>query len=161
MKKKTAAKEILSNKIEAKESSYLYLKTSQIPHAGQGLYTAIPIHKGEIISVFKGEILTDRQSWNRANNGKDQYFVETADGKIMDSKKVKCFAKYANDAKGFSDSEYKNNSIIAIEEDDSICLIAKKKIKKNEEIFCAYGKEYWRNQKAQIEKQKEVSSKKS
>ena len=86
--KKTSAKKtdkiVLSNKIEAKESNYLYLKESQIPNSGKGLFTSIPIYKGEIISVFKGEILTEKQSWLRANKGKDQYFVETVDGKIMD-----------------------------------------------------------------------------
>ena len=66
--------------------------------------------------------------------------------------KVKCFAKYANDANGFEPSEFKNNAIITIEEDDSICLLAKRKIKKDEEIFCAYGKEYWKNQKSRMNK---------
>ena len=42
-----------SNKIEASESDYLYIKESQIPHAGNGLYTAIKIYKDEIISLLK------------------------------------------------------------------------------------------------------------
>ena len=42
--------------IEAEESEYLYKDTSQIPNSGFGLFSAIDIIKGEIISVFEGEI---------------------------------------------------------------------------------------------------------
>jgi uncharacterized protein len=48
----------MDNIIESPESDYLYTKTSQIPDSGNGLFTAIPIYKDEIIAVFKGEILT-------------------------------------------------------------------------------------------------------
>ena len=48
-------------KIEAKEEDYLYINQSQIPNSGKGLFTAIPIFKDEIISVFKGKILTELQ----------------------------------------------------------------------------------------------------
>jgi len=49
-------------KIDAKETDYLYVKKSQIPNAGNGLYTALPIYENEIISIFKGEILQDKEA---------------------------------------------------------------------------------------------------
>lgn len=140
MSRKTSTNE---EQIDAAESDYLYLKTSQIPNAGKGLFTAIDINKGEIISVFKGEILTDRQIDIRVKNNKDRYFIQMLDGTIMDSMNVKCFAKYANDAKGSLDSALKNNSRIAVSDDDEVCIIATRNIKADEEIFCGYGKEYW------------------
>lgn len=140
MSRKTSTNE---EQIDAAESDYLYLKTSQIPNAGKGLFTAIDINKGEIISVFKGEILTDRQIDIRVKNNKDRYFIQMLDGTIMDSMNVKCFAKYANDAKGSLDSALKNNSRIAVSDDDEVCIIATRNIKAGEEIFCGYGKEYW------------------
>jgi SET domain-containing protein len=137
-----------SNAIEALESDYLYVALSQIPNSGNGLFTAIPIYKDEVISLFKGEILTEKQAKLRAQKGNDKYFINMINGSIMDSMKVKCYAKYANDAEGFSKSSrpgvIKNNAKISLDEDDNVCIIATKNIKITEEIFCGYGKSYWK-----------------
>jgi hypothetical protein len=131
------------NVIDAKESDYLFIHPSQIPASGKGLYTAIDIYKDEVISHFKGEVLSEKQIQYRVNKNQDQYFIAMLDGNILDSKKVNCFAKYANDAKGTANNIYKNNAKITIDELDNICLVATKKIKSGEEIFCGYGKKYW------------------
>ena len=132
-----------ADEIDAPESDYLYVSLSQLPASGNGLLTAINIYKGEIISLFKGEILTGAQATLRAKKGKDRYFINMLDGSIMDSMKTKCFAKYANDAKGSKNLHFKNNSKISLDEDNNVCLIAIRNIKMNEEIFCSYGKKYW------------------
>jgi len=132
------------NYISAHEADYLYVTTSQLSNAGKGLYTAIQIYKDEIISVFKGEIITDEVAKKRVELNQDQYFINMLDGSIMDSMNVECFAKYANDAEGFASSKYKNNSKIALDEENNVCLIATKNIKAKEEIFCSYGKKYWK-----------------
>jgi hypothetical protein len=131
------------NQIDAPESAYLYISPSQIPAAGNGLYTSINIYKDEAIAIFRGEILTDDKARSRAKNGNDKYFMNMLDGSIMDTMKTKCFAKYANDAKGVSNSNFKNNSKIGLDEYDNVALIATRKIKAGEEIFCSYGKKYW------------------
>ena len=64
-----------ANSIEAKESDYLYIGPSQLVNSGNGLYTAIAIYKDEVISLFKGEILTSLQAKLRANKGNDKYFI--------------------------------------------------------------------------------------
>lgn len=133
-----------ANNIDASESAYLYIRTSQIPFSGKGLLTAIDIYKDEIIAVFKGERLTALQAKLRAGNGNDKYFINMPDGTILDSMKVKCFAKYANDAGGSVDVRFRNNSTIALDERNNVCLIAKRRIKTGEEIFCSYGKKYWK-----------------
>lgn len=66
------------------------------------------------------------------------------DGSIMDSMKIKCFAKYANDATGYLNSNFRNNANIALDEQDNVCIIARRSIKTGEEIFCSYGKRYWK-----------------
>lgn len=131
------------NQIDASESDYLYIATSQIPHSGNGLYTAIDIYKDEVIALFKGEVLSDAEANKRAAQNKDQYFINLLNGSIMDSIKTPCFAKYANDAAGMSKTSFKNNANIGLDETDQVCLIAKRKIKAGEEIFCGYGKKYW------------------
>ena len=131
-------------KIEAPESDYLYIQDSQIPNAGKGLFTAIDIYPNEIISIFKGEILTDNEAQKRVSEGNDRYFINMLDGSILDSMNVDCFAKYANDAEAFSKLEFKNNSKITLDDDDNVCIVATKKIKSQQEIFCSYGVKYWK-----------------
>jgi len=133
-----------ANTIEAQESDYLYIKPSQIEHAGNGLFTAIDIYKDENISLFKGEIISNKEADKRAQLGKDRYFINLLNGKIMDSMHTDCFAKYANDTKGSAHSAFKNNAEITVDEDNNVCIQANKKIKSGEEIFCGYGKRYWK-----------------
>ena len=134
-------------KIEAPESDYLYIQDSQITNAGKGLFTAIDIYPNEIISLFKGEILTDKDAQKRVSEGKDRYFINMLDGSILDSMHVDCFAKYANDAEAFSKLEFKNNSKITLDDDDNVCIVATKKIESQQEIFCSYGVKYWKKHK--------------
>lgn len=140
------ASQVSEQKIEAPEADYLYIQASQLPNAGKGLYTAITIHKDEVIALFDGEVIDYMEADIRAELGVDQYLISQLDGNIMDSMHVECFAKYANDAQGFIKSNFRNNSIITHDDEDHICLIASRKIKAGEEIFCAYGKKYWKKQ---------------
>lgn len=132
-----------SNSIEAPEADYLYIKPSQIVDAGNGLFTAIDIYKNEIITLFKGEIITDKEAEQRAKQNNNRYFINMLDGSVMDSMHTDCFAKYANDAKGLISSPFKNNAIITLDNCNNVCLKAIKKIKAGEEVFCSYGKAYW------------------
>lgn len=132
------------NTIDIPESDYLFQAESQLPNSGTGLFTAVDIYKDEIVAYFDGEILSEKKARKRAEAGKDQYFISLLNGKIMDSRKVDCFAKYANDAKGMGGSSFKNNTRISLAENGGVCLIATKKIKANEEVFCGYGKRYWK-----------------
>jgi uncharacterized protein len=130
--------------IDAEEEAYLFTQTSQIPKSGKGLFTAIDIFKGEIISIFDGEIIDEDETNSRFENNKGAYFIGMLDGRIMDSMHIECFAKYANDARGISLTPFTNNAIITILDNNQIALVATKKIKANMEIFCAYGKAYWK-----------------
>ena len=135
---------IETNSIEALESDYLYIKSSQIKNAGKGLFTAIDIYKDEIISLFKGEIIANKEAKKRAQLNDDKYFINLLDGSILDSMHTDCYAKYANDAEGLSRSNFKNNTKITLDDDNNVCLKASKKIKSGEEVFCSYGKRYWK-----------------
>jgi uncharacterized protein len=135
------------NSIDAPEKKYLFIQPSLIPLSGNGLFTAIKIYKDEIICCFKGEALTPLQAVLRAKKGNDGYFINMLDGTILDSKKTNCFAKYANDAQGFSKTNFLNNAKIALDENERVCLIATKNINEGLEIFCGYGKAYWAKHK--------------
>lgn len=133
-----------TDKIEALESDYLYIKSSQIKNAGKGLFTAIEIYKNEIISLFKGEIIDNIEAGKRAQQNNDKYFINLLDDTIMDSMYTDCYAKYANDAEGLAGSNFKNNAKITLDDDDNVCIKALKNIKSGDEVFCGYGKAYWK-----------------
>ena len=126
------------------EADYLYSTVSQLPHAGNGLFTAIPIYKDEMIAVFTGEILNMDEAKHRAENGKDQYFINLPNGTILDSMHSECFAKFANDANATSSSELSNNTKIAFDDEGRVGIMATRNIRSGEELFCSYGKRYWR-----------------
>lgn len=132
------------NQIDAPESDYLYINPSQIVNSGYGLYTAIDIYKGEIIALFKGKILSNSAAIKRAKEGNDRYFINLLNGRIMDSMHAKCFAKFANDANGLIKSNFKNNTVITLDDHDRVCLQALRDINAGEELFCNYGKRYWK-----------------
>ena len=136
-------KTISYNKIDAAESDYLYVKTSQIANSGKGLFTAIDIYKDEMIAVFTGDLLNKTEAALRAEGQNDRYFIMMPDGLTLDSMNSDCFAKYANDASVNAETKFKNNSKIAFDDDGQVGLIALRKIKSGEEIFCSYGKAYW------------------
>jgi len=137
----------IPQKIEAAESDYLYTQNSQIANAGLGLFTAITIHRSEIIAIFKGETLNSKQSKKRADKGENAYFLKLPNGNILDTNNSKCLAGFANDAEGTIKSAFNNNAEIVMDEQQNICLMARKKIEAGEEIFCAYGKKYWADKK--------------
>ncbi|MQP52775.1 MULTISPECIES: SET domain-containing protein-lysine N-methyltransferase [unclassified Flavobacterium] len=111
------------------------------------MFTAIDIYKDEIISIFKGEILSEKEAQKRVSEGHDKYFMNMIDGSILDAMHTECFAKFANDAEAFSKSEFKNNSKITLDDNNNVCIVATKKIKSGEEIFCSYGAKYWKKHK--------------
>lgn len=141
-----------NNSIDAQESDYLYKCKSHIPGSGRGLFTAIDIYKDEIIARFDGEILSDKQAAKRKHAGKDQYFINMPDGSTLDSMHSECFARFANDANGKTFSDFKNNCRIVLDVNGNVCIQATRKIEANEELFCSYGRKYW--------KQVEIESKK-
>lgn len=124
--------------IDLPEDEYLYVEPSQIDGAGSGLFTAIDIEEGEIISKFVGEILSEEESKKRADSGDDDYFMNLPSGELLDCKRTKCFAKYANDAEGLP-TNFKNNAFISMDDENNVVLVAKRDIQSGEEIFVSYG----------------------
>jgi SET domain-containing protein len=138
----------LTTTIDAKESDYLYIQPSQLPDAGNGLFTAITIYKDEVISLFRGEILSDEEAALRAAKGNTDYFMNMPDGTILDTMRVNGFAKYANDVHGSEKTNYLSNARITLDENNKVCIAANRNIKSGEEIFCSYGKAYWKKKLA-------------
>ncbi len=136
----------------SEESSYLVVKDSQIPRSGKGLFVSVNIAKGELICLYKGEVLSYEEAEQRAARNEDGYFINLGNGTILDSMPVECFAKYANDAHGPSKTTFKSNAEIRLNgSSDTANLVALRDITAGEEIFCSYGRKYWKNQKKKLE----------
>ncbi|MFM9985046.1 MAG: SET domain-containing protein-lysine N-methyltransferase [Flavobacteriales bacterium] len=127
--------------IEAEESDYLYVGTSQIPNSGNGLFTAIHIYPDEIIAVFHGKLLSQTEAMQREQAGFDKYFISLEDGRIFDSMNATGFAHFANDAS--YNSRKKNNACIELDANNKIALVAISTIRSGSEICCGYGHKYW------------------
>jgi hypothetical protein len=129
--------------IDMAEADYLYVAESSLPQAGKGLYTAIRIYAGEIIAVFEGELLSDEEAELRRKAHEDGYFIQLLNGQILDSMHTHCLAKYANDAAGSPVLKVRNNAVIALNEQQQICIVATRNIRAGEEVYVSYGKAYW------------------
>jgi SET domain-containing protein len=137
------------DKIDIPEEDYLYIQPSQITNAGNGLFTSIDIEKGEIISKFIGEIISNKEAWRRYDLKEDDYFMTLPSGETLDCKRTDCFAKLANDAEGIP-SKFNNNSKIIIDNEENVVLVAIRDIKAGEEIFTGYGRRYWQRNKYRV-----------
>ena len=129
--------------IPLQEEDYLYTAISGLPGAGQGLFTALPLYKDEVIAIFHGERLSAKEAEERATQGLDRYFMELPDGTTLDAMGVQGFAKFANDAQGSESTSLRNNAKIALDDDGQVCLRATRRIREGEEVLCGYGKRYW------------------
>jgi hypothetical protein len=125
--------------LETNEEDYLYIKPSQIPNAGLGLYTAIKLFKGDIIAQFHGEVLNKQEFLKRSALQEDNYFMNLPNGLTLDCMNTDGFAKMANDV---LHSNFKQNAIITLDH-NRVVLVANKTIQVNNEILTSYGKKYW------------------
>ena len=132
--------------IDANEADYLYIKPSQIPNAGLGLFTAIKLQKGDIIATFHGEVLKEQEAQRRQAENKHDYFMNLPNGLTLDCQNTQGFAKMANDG---TNTTFTCNAIITLYE-NQVVLVARKTILIHEEIFTSYGKQYWNARKVQF-----------
>ncbi len=123
---------------------HLEVKPSQIPNAGNGLFTNVFIPKGENIVEYKGRITTWKEVSEQDNN--NLYIMHVTDKHVIDaSKNKKAFARYANDANGLTKIKgLKNNGIYVHDDENRVFIEAKRDIQAGEEILVGYGSDYWK-----------------
>ncbi|MEO5681082.1 MAG: SET domain-containing protein-lysine N-methyltransferase [Chitinophagaceae bacterium] len=120
----------------------LYIKKSNLPGTGKGLFTRKPISKGEIILEYKGLITTFKKIEDNPVFNPYVYFVNR--NHVIDAMHFpESLGRYANDAEGMSTMPgYKNNAAFIVVK-KRVYLEAKTDIVPGSEIFVAYGKDYW------------------
>jgi len=124
----------------------LQVKPSTIPDSGKGLFTKTAIKKGEIVIEYTGEIVTWKtcQKRNEEQEGFGGYYFFISEKRCIDAQyDLKALARYANDAAGFSRIPgIRNNCRYEVIKNKAY-IVASRNIKPGEEIFVAYGRDYW------------------
>lgn len=122
----------------------LIVKKSQLPNAGKGLYTTLPIKKGEKVIEYKGEIINWKEYEKRVAENKDGYLFFINNKRCIDAFPTPQYkARYANDAAGLSRVPGLRNNCVYEIEDNRCYIVTTRNIAKGEEIFVSYTKEYW------------------
>ncbi len=118
----------------------LFVDTSTLPGAGNGLFTKRLIKKNELICYFAGDVIDDEEADRRCVGVRGHYFVRLASGRLLDTYHSKSQARWVNDAK----DRRRNNSKIFSDLRGTYAYISSIKIiQPGSEIFVAYGKQYW------------------
>jgi len=124
----------------------LQVKPSTIPDSGKGLFTKTPIKKGETVVEYTGEIVTWKtcQKRNEKQEGFGGYYFYISEKRCIDAQyDLNALARYANDAAGFSRIPgIRNNCRYEVIKNKAY-IVASRNIKPGEEIFVAYGRDYW------------------
>ncbi len=121
---------------------------SQIPDAGEGLFAIEHIRRGEMIVPITGPRLTAKEI--EEFHSYNDYLLEINDG-TGDCINMDGEARYANDANGISKIEgIANNAGFYSADDHSMYMEATRDILKGEEIFVAYGFNYWREKRKEL-----------
>ena len=121
---------------------HLFVKESNIPGAGKGLFTTVDIPKGTRIVEYKGKITT----WKEVDHhqGKNGYIYYVKRDHVIDAFTYeKALARYANDAKGLNKVKELNNNAEYVEDGLKVYIESRRDIPAGGEILVDYGKEYW------------------
>lgn len=131
------------NKQQPKVSApVLEVGPSQLPFANRGLFTRSAIPKDATIVEYTGRI----SSWADCNQmgGDNNYLYYIDEEHVIDaSREDDSLGRYANDAHGLKRVRGLLNNARFVEEGYRVYIVATRDIRKGEEIFVSYGKEYW------------------
>lgn len=138
---------------------WLRVKKSQIPNSGKGLFTTVDIKKSERIVEYKGRLYKWKDiKYQDHING---YLLFMTSQAVIDARKSRSFGRYANDAAGLSRVDGLKNNAEYLYEGKRCYIESKRTIKAGEEIFVAYGREYWSDKRKELIKKKTSTKKKS
>ncbi len=129
-------------------SKKLFVKTSTLPNAGNGLFTKIDLKKGDVVTEYIGRRRTWAQVEDDVDNG---YIYHIDDENVIDAKNNKAsFGRYANDAAGLQRVQGLHNNSEYFEKEKKVFIRAKKNIAAGHEIFVSYGNRYWKQVKENL-----------
>jgi SET domain-containing protein len=123
----------------------LEIRTSQIPHAGNGVYTKVAIPKGAYLGAYTGEFITEEEYFRREAADRWQYMMGLLDcakphtGGIatIDGINGNVFTRM-----NYAPSEFQNVKFVKICEAPFVKIVALRDIAAGEELWVDYGPNY-------------------
>jgi SET domain-containing protein len=123
----------------------LEIRTSQIPHAGNGVFTKVAIPKGAYLGAYTGEFITDEEYRRRAGENKWQYMMglldcakpRTGGLAVIDGISGNVFTRM-----NFAPAEFQNVKFEKICEAPFVKIVALRDIAAGEELWVDYGPRY-------------------
>ena len=120
------------------------MKASVIPGAHLGLYAEREFKPGQRITTYTGDTLTRAQLTHRYPNRPGAYVLQRNKNKFVDARdKNAALGRFINDCRTCDRRAglcRGNNSKITTRG----TVIAKKRVKKGEEVYAPYSAQYWR-----------------
>jgi hypothetical protein len=125
--------------IGSKPPSYIEIKESTIPKAGQGAFATVDIPTQTTIGEYLGKIYNGKEMENARGAYLFSVRVKDKEIKIIDgkSKSNSSWVRFVN-----SPLKYEDGNAHFYQYDQRIFIKTRKPIKKGEEIFAYYGDEY-------------------
>ena len=123
----------------------LEIRTSRIPHAGNGVFTKVAIPKGAYLGAYTGEFITDEEYRRRADANRWQYMMGLLDcarpktGGIttIDGIHGNVFTRM-----NYAPAEFQNVRFEKICEAPFVKIVALRDIAAGEELWVDYGPRY-------------------
>lgn len=127
----------------------VYVKKSQLPKAGKGLFADKEYRRGDIVCEYAGEVVTWAECEKRAEKGYGGYVFFISKHHCVDAYFTKwALGRFANDARGVGRvSGLRNNAQYQVKRrngERKVYIVASMTIHPGDEIFVHYGDDYWR-----------------
>jgi len=123
--------------LHLKRDEGLRIKPSSVPGAGLGLFATEDFRHTDKIAPYTGEQLTRAAIEERYGDERGEYVLCRDSKRCIDSRATNSSAaRFANDSRG---TDFRNNARFR-----ALRLEATRRIRPGDEIFVAYGKDYWR-----------------
>ena len=127
----------------------VYIKKSQLPKAGKGLFVEQEYRRGDIICEYEGEFVPWSECEKRAQEGHEGYVFFISKNRCVDAYFTPwAMGRYANDARGIGRvSGLTNNAQYEIKRrngEQRVFIVATRTILPGQEVFVHYGEDYWR-----------------
>jgi SET domain-containing protein len=123
----------------------LEIRTSRIPHAGNGVFAKVAIPKGAYLGAYTGEFITDEEYQRRADTNRWQYMMglldcagpQTRGITIIDGINGNVFTRM-----NYAPAEFQNVKFEKICEAPFVKIVALRDIAAGEELWVDYGPRY-------------------
>jgi SET domain-containing protein len=123
----------------------LEIRTSRIPHAGNGVFTKVAIPKGAYLGAYTGEFITEAEYWRRAKDNRWQYMMGLLDCAIPNTGGIATIDGIRGNVftrMNYAPAEFQNVKFEKICDAPFVRIMALRDIAAGEELWVDYGPRY-------------------